>query len=493
MTEQITADVEGLGSDTCLGADENAPVLKMAERQDWELFRTVEGLQQKAGVPATRLRRLVLKELVDNGLDHPSAEVQAGWAGTDLAYVEDNGPGLDGTPEEIASLFSIRRPMRSSKLLRLPQRGALGNGLRVVSGAVLASSGSLAVITRNLRVELRPEADGSTTVVSTAPVNHPRGTRVEVGFGLAVPRDVDTFAWAQDAIHLANHGKGYDGRSSPFWYDASQFHELLLAHGPQPLRGLVAQLDGCTGAKAGEIVAAAGLDRMPCNSVNRQQATALLQAAREYARPVSAERLGAVGRNVYPGYYYAIEHGNAFVGSAEPRADIPFVVEAWATKLRSQSEAQRLTILVNRTPVPGDIHAYRGSDKRIVLGGGNLDYSLSDGPTKGAFDIFVNVTTPFCPIVSDGKSPDLEPFAQEILGAVLTAIKKAQRAAPKDKRLSQKEVVLDNLDDVVASVSGESKSPRRSTREPAGSLLSITISSNIPGRRKRFRSASARP
>ena len=111
MTEQITADVEGLGSYTCLGADENAPVLKMAERQDWELFRTVEGLQQKAGVPATRLRRLVLKELVDNGLDHPSAEVQAGWAGTDLAYVEDNGPGLDGTPEEIASLFSIRRPM----------------------------------------------------------------------------------------------------------------------------------------------------------------------------------------------------------------------------------------------------------------------------------------------------------------------------------------------------------------------------------------------
>jgi hypothetical protein len=129
---------------------------------------------------------------VDNGLDHPSAEVQAGCAGTDLAYVEDNGPGLDGTPEEIASLFSIRRPMRSSKLLRLPQRGALGNGLRVVSGAVLASGGSLAVITRNLRVELRPEADGSTTVVSTAPVNHPRGTRVEVGFGLAVPRDVDT-------------------------------------------------------------------------------------------------------------------------------------------------------------------------------------------------------------------------------------------------------------------------------------------------------------
>ena len=39
------------------------------ERQDWTLFRTVEGLQQKAGVPAKLLRRLVLKELADNALD----------------------------------------------------------------------------------------------------------------------------------------------------------------------------------------------------------------------------------------------------------------------------------------------------------------------------------------------------------------------------------------------------------------------------------------
>ena len=41
----------------------------MFEREDWTLFRTVEGLQQKAGVPANLLRRLVLKELGDNALD----------------------------------------------------------------------------------------------------------------------------------------------------------------------------------------------------------------------------------------------------------------------------------------------------------------------------------------------------------------------------------------------------------------------------------------
>ena len=43
----------------------------------------------------------------------------------------------------IASLFSVRRQTMSSKYLRLPSRGALGNGLRVVTGAVLDVSGGL--------------------------------------------------------------------------------------------------------------------------------------------------------------------------------------------------------------------------------------------------------------------------------------------------------------------------------------------------------------
>jgi len=38
-------------------------------------------------------------------------------------------------------------------------------------GAVLASNGSLTVVTRNQRIELRPETDGSTTVVDVIPVD----------------------------------------------------------------------------------------------------------------------------------------------------------------------------------------------------------------------------------------------------------------------------------------------------------------------------------
>jgi hypothetical protein len=108
---------------------------------------------------------------------------------SDTFYVEDNGPGLGGTPEEIGALFSIRRPIRSSKLLRLPQRGALGNGLRVVAGAVLASEDSLTVVTRNRRIMLQPRADGHTEVVKVAAADRPNGTRIEIGFGPAPPPD----------------------------------------------------------------------------------------------------------------------------------------------------------------------------------------------------------------------------------------------------------------------------------------------------------------
>jgi hypothetical protein len=372
----------------------------------------------------------------------------------DLFFVEDNGPGLDGTPEEIASLFSIQRPMRSSKLLRLPQRGALGNGLRVVAGAVLASEGSLTVITRNQRIELRPQADGSTTVLGTMAAERPHGTRVEIGFGSALPNEANVLLWTHGAVEISNKGKNYEGKTSPFWYDSVQFHELLLAYGSNPLRSLIAQLDGCSGGKAGEIVSAAGLDRATCERINRHEAKVLLEAARATARRVNAERLGFVGRDAFPGHKYAVEYGNALFGSESPQAEIPFVVEAWAKKTAGKGNIE-ISMSVNRTPVTGEIIAYRDADKDINLRGCGLVHYFKSAPSKGSFNIHVNILTPYCPITSDGKAPNLKPFVEEIATTLMAAITKAQRAAPKERRLSQKDVVLENLDQAIANASGD--------------------------------------
>ena len=108
----------------------------MFERSDWEVFRSIDGLCQKAGIPRGKLGALVPKELIDNALDacDGSCAIDLGRCGQNGFYVQDNGPGLD--PDQVAELFSFNRPLRSSKFLRLPSRGALGNGLRVVSGAI---------------------------------------------------------------------------------------------------------------------------------------------------------------------------------------------------------------------------------------------------------------------------------------------------------------------------------------------------------------------
>jgi hypothetical protein len=240
-----------------LASSESAQNLNFT-RADWTSFRTVEGLQQKAGVAQNRLRRLVLKELTDNALD-AATWVQVGEI-VGGHFIEDDGPGLD--PDQVAQLFSINRPLISTKLLRLPTRGALGNGLRVVAGAVLASAGFLTVITRGRQLKLKPERDGSTSVIESKASDRQIGTRIEIGFGPDLPADANALFWANLAIHLAR-GVAYAGKSSPWWYDVPQFHELLSASGGVPVRALIESLDGCAGARAGEIVALAGLSRRP--------------------------------------------------------------------------------------------------------------------------------------------------------------------------------------------------------------------------------------
>jgi hypothetical protein len=407
-------------------------------------------------VPAHKLARLVLKEIADNALDE-SGQARVGVLPDDGGFfVEDDGRGIN--PDEVGRLFSIARPLVSTKLLRLPTRGALGNGLRVVAGAVLASDGTLVVITRSRRLVLQPEFDGSTTVVSATAVDFPTGTRVEIRFGAALPASYQTLGWAQLACHLAQ-GKLYAGRSSPHWYDPAQFHELLLASGPRPVREVIAELDGCTGATAGEIIAAASLARTICKDITRTQALALLKAARGHAKAVTAERLGAVGADAFPRAAYAMATGCAEFGSVAPKAEIPFVVECWAEKAggKAAKDGTQLTVCINRTPIAGEVRAAR--DKRdIDAFGCGLHYTIAQAPIGVEFALAINITTPFMPITSDGKEPNLEPFIAAISTAVEKAVRKAHRPTA-ETRVSQKDIVFENLTVAVADVGGGEELP----------------------------------
>ena len=175
-----------------------------------------------------------------------------------------------------------------------------------------------------------------------------------------------------------------------------------------------------------------------------------IAGARANARKVNPKRLGAVGPEILPNSAYGTSSGIASFGNG-PRAEIPFVVEAWAT---TASASTRLLACVNRTPVTGNIRAAR--DKReINLFGCGLSDTVTEAPKDSNFSIRLNITTPYMPITSDGKEPDLDPFLDAISSAVKRAVRKAHRPNAKAEGTTQKDVVLDNLDDAIAEVSGE--------------------------------------
>ena len=227
------------------------------------------------------MRRLVLKELTDNALD-AGARVTLGQldGSGDRYFVQDNGPGIKGAPEDIADLFSLSRPLVSSKLWRMPTRGAMGNGLRVVVGAVAASDGTIEVWTRNQRLILTPQQDGG-TAVQAFEIDFPVGTRIEISFGRSLPFDREALSWAEAAVRMAEGGETYRGKPSPHWYDADHFFEMLQAVNDKPVREMIAELDGCSG-KAGQIAAA--FKGMSCNALNKDQAITLLRS-----RPTSSQ------------------------------------------------------------------------------------------------------------------------------------------------------------------------------------------------------------
>jgi len=416
-------------------------------REDWTLFRSLPTLCQKAGVPQSQLLRLVLKELTDNALDAGGA-VELGELDDGGHFVQDDGPGMPGSPEEIAALFSIRRPLVSSKLLRKATRGALGNGLRVAGGAALSTNGRIVVGTGGPLLRVRLADDGSTTAEIVGTYAGP-GTRIEIHLpGLD---DDDALMWAKAAQRMAGHGSSYKGLPSAHWHDSEAFFEVCQAAEASTVRGLVGELDGCTGARAGRI--AGDFRGRLAAELSREEANALLARCRAEADPVPARRLGAVGPVPEWGAHAKVE-GTFTIKSGRDGldAEIPFVVEAWA----EPADSRELTIHVNRTPVTGDVDLVQDSDERTRASvfGCNLGHWFVMGRAPMRF--LLNVTAPAMQVTTDGKSPDLEPLLDEILEVLAVAARRAKRLRPgKGEAPSQKSATLDVLQTASALASGD--------------------------------------
>ncbi|MDI6029069.1 ATP-binding protein [Corticibacterium sp. UT-5YL-CI-8] len=403
-------------------------------RTDASLFLHPDRLSQKAGAPRHHLRRMALKELVDNALDAaPMATLTA--IDEDTFIVEDDGPGID--PTKVSTMFSVTRPMMSTKLIRRPTRGMVGNGNRVVAGAAFASGGGLTVESRGARQTLSfDRTTGDTIVTARSASAVIVGTRITIQFGPALPRDKFATLWGDLAIRLAGDA-AKPMLTHPDWYSDLAFAELVEA-----ARGTAQELAGLFDI---DLCHAAG------SSVKQGQST---DGERDIdpdgpADRLSLDRLKAlapkppklipIAEGAFRGSYKA-EKIDAYVAGAT----VPAIVQVWATedsKFVKGSDVPRL--IVNRTPAVAELTLHVGGDS-FIRGCGLPWCSIGTIP-KGAYGLTVAITTPSIALISDGKTPDLSPFRDGLVAAIGPALRRAHR--PKTRGMSIKDAAFDVMED----------------------------------------------
>jgi hypothetical protein len=382
------------------------------ERDDWQLFLNPETLPQKAGCQPDHLAALVLKELVDNALD-------AGAVATvDLVgghwIVRDDGPGID--PAQIPDLFAVNRPLRSSKLKRLPTRRMLGNGLRVV----MAWADTLVVETHGARLTLQVDA-----VTGHTHVTHHEVIGETHGLTVILPASEKDDDWlAQKTIALAKHGSVYNGPSLPQWYGQQDFARLFQA---APADATAADVIADLG-----LVPPAVLGSRRARDIRNNEIPSMLREMQQHTGPIRPEKIGRLGQ-VYRGCTgYALKAGT-FIEPAG--GHVPFVVEANVRCELSKKKGYghvRTELTVNRSATLASLYGASSSEGLRIEGCG---LNLATNAPTGNYIIHLSLITPHVQLTSDGKSPSLAPYQSTIAEVLQKAARQAYRHTDRPERV----------------------------------------------------------
>ncbi|UDL87044.1 ATP-binding protein [Mesorhizobium sp. PAMC28654] len=398
-------------------------------RTDASLFLHPDRLSQKAGAPKRHLRRMALKELVDNALDAAATAILT-EVDQDTFIIQDDGPGI--APAKVVALFSVTRPMMSTKLIRRPTRGMVGNGLRVATGAAFSSGGNITVESRGVRQELTSDRfTGETIVAATSKQQFEPGTRVTIHFGPALPRDQYATLWGNIAVRLAG-AAAKPMLTHPDWYSNGAFAELIEA-----TRGTAQELAALFDIT---LCHAAGgpLEQGQSGDGKRDidpdgPATSLsLDVLKSLAG--KQPKLVPIPEDAFSGSYRA-EKMEAEVGGAV----VPALVQVWAKEYSSgKGEQYTPQLIVNRTPAVADLVVQIGGS--AYFRGCGMDWTSIGVVSKGSYIINVAVTAPAIALISDGKTPDLAPFKDALAGALGSALRSAHR--PVTRGLSIKDAAF---------------------------------------------------
>jgi DNA topoisomerase VI subunit B len=151
-------------------------------------FLDVRALESQTGQPRARFTSVILKELIDNGLDAaetagvaPGITVTIGGGDTPYVTAADNGPGIP--PDVVTRILDYATLTSDKALYRSPARGAQGNALKTVLGVpqALGVNGPVSITARGVRHEITVGLD----VAGNLKISHDQAD-VPGGAGTAV-------------------------------------------------------------------------------------------------------------------------------------------------------------------------------------------------------------------------------------------------------------------------------------------------------------------
>ena len=406
-----------------------------AARRPYRDYMAVHTLARRAGCSSQTLALAAAKELIDNALDASPQGIQVD-VGDRTVTVRDFGPGL--TEAKILELFSVRRDAISSKRWRQARRGALGNGLRVVMGAMHCSgAGSdLTVESRGAGLALGIMADGSTRVLGRFESDISEGTSVSLTIGQDLEFDrprIETYAaLSQDATGVAFGGS----KAVPQWFDRATVVELARDVAPDTsVMEFARQFDLTADAMASiKAVASRMTTSQLLNSGLFGDSAHLddviniiLGGGKEPPR-----ELKRMGRAARPGAY------NYFEGTLQlGQAQVPVLIEVWTEGYpvrdrRTSGSVAVDTIFVNRTPAL-ILRRSSGSvklpdfDFRLSVENSFIEVPAEKSGLKGpcSFVIDIAITAAELPLISEGKAVDLSVFTKAIGETIAPTLKRA--------------------------------------------------------------------
>lgn len=439
-----------------------APRSAQLQRATFRTSRLLEFCSEKeltlqTGHPASEWPLVIVKELVDNGID---ACEEAGVAptisvtvGENIIEVTDNGPGLPAATLDGVLDYTVRASSREAYVS--PTRGAQGNALKTI----LAMPYAIADAEQRGRVEI--EAHGQRHLIEFAvdhirqepvirrnvePCDRQTGTSIRVHWPVSPRSDLEgarsrflqiaddftwlnphltlTLGWGEDRLKLQATTPTWvkwlpSNPTSPHWYEPEHLQRLIAAYlkadqdagreTPRTVREFVSEFRGLTGtAKQKIVLDATSLAREPLTRLvsgedfDTPMVANLLKAMRANSRPVKSKQLGLIGEEHLRKVFEA--HGCAMKSFKYTRSmaksGLPHAVEIAFAARKDQDSGRRLVTGVNWSPGIGNPFRQLGKQ------GESLDRVLAEqrATSDEPVVLFLHMACPRVRYTDRGKS-----------------------------------------------------------------------------------------